>query len=475
MEAINEYVVPEVKPPIKVVPQSIDAEQSVLGGLMIDPNAWVKIADVITDSEFYYPIHRFVYRSIGRLIENNRPVDIVTVSEDLDRAGQLETVGGLAYLAELAQNTPSAANIRRYAEIIHDRYLLRELATATTEIQESIFNPEGRDTSQILDEAEAKVFRIAEQNQKGTQHFQDASTVLGHVIQRIDTLYSRDDDSEITGIATGFADLDVLTTGLQPGDLIIVAGRPSMGKTAFALNIGEHVAIEQKMPVAVFSMEMGNAQLMTRVLGSVGRIDQHILKTGKLQDDDWPKLTYATSKIAEAPLFLDESGALTVMEIRARCRRLMRDLEQKGINKGKLGLIVIDYLQLMASSTKSGSENRATQLSDISRGLKGIAKELGVPVMALSQLNRSVEQRPDKRPMMSDLRESGAIEQDADLIIFMYREEYYNPEDENVKGKAEAIIGKHRNGPVGRVMLTYQGQYTRFENFCNPFAGRQSV
>lgn len=432
---------------------------------MLDPNAWVKVADIITDSEFYYVVHRFVYHSIGRLIETNRPVDVVTVAEDLERRGQLESVGGLAYLTGLAQNTPSAANIRRYAEIIHDRYLLRELVSATTDIQEAIFNPEGRETREILDDAEAKVFRISEQHQKGGQNFQDASTLLSQVIERIDTLYSRDDDSDVTGVATGFADLDIKTTGLQPGDLIIVAGRPSMGKTAFALNISEHVAVEQKKPVAVFSMEMGGGQLMTRMLGSVGRIDQQRLRTGKLEDEDWQKLTYATAKLSEAPLFIDETGALSAMDIRARCRRLMREMAMKDINNGQLGLVVIDYLQLMSTSSSSSNENRATQLSDISRALKGLAKELNVPVVVLSQLNRSVEQRPDKRPMMSDIRESGAIEQDADVIIFMFREEYYNKDDENLKGKAEAIIGKQRNGPVGRVMLTYRGEYTRFENF----------
>ncbi len=464
----DHYGVPEVKPHIKVPPHSLEAEQSVLGGLVLDPNAWVKVADLIAEGEFYYGTHRLIYRSIGRLIEANRPVDVVTLSEDLERLGQLETVGGLAYLADLAQNTPSAANIRRYAEIIHDRYLLRELVTATTDIQDAIFNPEGRETRQILDDAEAKVFRISEQHQKGAENFQDATKVLGQVIQRIDMLYSRDDDSDITGTATGFADLDLMTTGLQPGDLVIVAGRPSMGKTAFALNVSEKVAIEDKKPVAVFSMEMGSGQLMTRVLGSVGRIDQQRLRTGKLQDEDWEKLSYATAKISEAPLFIDETGALSAMDIRARCRRLMRDLALMGINNGQLGLVVIDYLQLMSSSATSGSENRATQLSEISRALKGLAKELEVPVVVLSQLNRSVEQRPDKRPIMSDIRESGAIEQDADLILFMFREEYYKPEDENLKGKAEAIIGKQRNGPVGRVMLTYQGQYTRFENFGSP-------
>lgn len=458
--------VPEVKPHLKVPPHSLEAEQSVLGGLMLDPNAWVKVADLISESEFYYLTHRFIYHAIGKQIENNRPADVVTVSEQLDRLGQLDSIGGIAYLAELAQNTPSAANIKRYAEIIHDRYLLRELVSATTDIQENIFNPEGRETREILDDAEAKVFRISEMHQKGGQNFLDATTVLSQVIERIDMLYSRDDDSDVTGLSTGFMDLDIKTTGLQPGDLVVLAGRPSMGKTAIALNIAEHVAIEKKKPVAIFSLEMGSGQLMTRLLSSVGRIDQQRLRTGKLIDEDWSKLTVATSKIAESPLFIDETAALSAIDIRARSRRLMRDLAMKGINNGQLGLIVIDYLQLMTSaSTSSGNENRATALGEISRALKGMAKELNVPVIVLSQLNRSVEQRPDKRPMMSDIRESGAIEQDADLIIFMFREEYYKPDDEHLKGKAEAIIGKQRNGPVGKVALTYLGEYTRFENF----------
>ena len=463
----DQYDVPAVRQQIKSVPHSVEAEQSILGGLMLDPNAWIKVADIITDAEFYFIPHRFVYHTIGRLIEKNHPVDVVSVANALEHNGKLDEVGGLAYLAGVAQNTPSAANIRHYAEIIHDKFLLRELALVTTDIQEAIFNPEGRDTRQILDEAEAKVFRISEQHQKGKQNFLDAGALLSQVIERIDILYSSDDNSNITGVATGFADLDTMTTGLQPGDLIIVAGRPSMGKTAFALNISEHVAIAQGKPVAVFSMEMGGGQLMTRMLGSVGRIDQQRLRTGKLQDDDWEKLTYATAKLSEAPLFIDETGALSAIDIRARCRRLMREMVMKGINNGQLGLVVIDYLQLMSTST-TGTENRATQLSDISRALKGLAKELNVPVVVLSQLNRSVEQRPDKRPIMSDIRESGAIEQDADVIVFMFREEYYSPDDENLKGKAEAIISKQRNGPVGRVMLTYRGEYTRFENFGRP-------
>lgn len=440
---------------IRTPPHSIEAEQSVIGGLLLDNSAWEKIADLLTEADFYRHDHRQIFKHIARMVDIARPADVVTIAESLDKSAELASVGGIAYLASLAQNTPSAANIRRYAEIVRERSVMRSLAQVGTEIAESAYNPQGRDAAQLLDEAEGKVFQIAESTAKSKQGFLEMPALLKEVVERIDMLYSRENPDEVTGVPTGFIDLDAKTSGLQPGDLIIVAGRPSMGKTAFSMNIAEHVAVEEKLPVAVFSMEMGGTQLVMRMLGSVGRLDQHVLRTGKLGDEDWSKLTNAIGKLSEAPMYIDETPALTALELRARARRLAR---QHG---GKLGLIVIDYLQLMSGSGRN--DNRTAELGEISRGLKGLAKELQVPVIALSQLSRAVEQRTDKRPMMSDLRESGAIEQDADIIIFMYRDEYYNPDSPD-KGLAEAIIGKHRNGPVGRVRLAFLGHYAKFDN-----------
>ncbi|TMS57395.1 replicative DNA helicase [Imbroritus primus] len=441
---------------LKVPPHSIEAEQSVLGGLLLDNSAWDRIGDFLSESDFYRYDHRLIFQNIGRLISGARPADVVTVFEMLKAAGKADEVGGLAYLNALAQNTPSAANIRRYAEIVRDRSVLRKLVTVADEIATGAFNPQGREVRQLLDEAESKVFAIAEEGSRGQQGFQEIQPLLTQVVERIDELYHRDNQNDITGVATGFADLDRMTSGMQAGDLIIVAGRPSMGKTAFSLNIGEHVAVEQGLPVAVFSMEMAGTQLAMRMLGSVGRLDQHRLRTGRLLDEDWPRLTHAIQKMNDAQLFIDETPALNPMELRARSRRLARQC-------GQLGLIIIDYLQLMSGSG-GGGENRATEISEISRSLKGLAKELNCPVIALSQLNRSLEQRPNKRPVMSDLRESGAIEQDADVILFIYRDEVYNPDSQD-KGTAEIIIGKQRNGPIGTVRLTFLGQFTKFDNF----------
>lgn len=398
---------------LKVPPHSIEAEQSVLGGLLLDNAAWDRIADFINEGDFYRYDHRLIFHHIGKLISQAKPADVITVYEQLQVVGKAEEVGGLAYLNALAQNTPSAANIRRYAEIVRDRGVLRQLVTIADEISAGAFNPQGRDVRQLLDEAESKVFAIAEEGARGQKGFLEIQPLLTQVVERIDELYHRDNQSDITGVPTGFVDLDRMTSGMQGGDLIIVAGRPSMGKTAFSLNIGEHVAVEQGLPVAVFSMEMAGTQLAMRMLGSVGRLDQHRLRTGRLLDEDWPRLTHAIQKMNDAQLFIDETPALNPMELRARSRRLARQC-------GQLGLIVIDYLQLMSGS--GNGENRATEISEISRSLKGLAKELNCPVIALSQLNRSLEQRPNKRPVMSDLRESGAIEQDADVILFIYRD-----------------------------------------------------
>ena len=440
---------------LKVPPHSIEAEQSVLGGLLLDNAAWDRIADFLSEADFYRFDHRLIFQSIARLISATKPADVITVFEMLQVSGKAEEVGGLAYLNSLAQNTPSAANIRRYAEIVRERSVLRKLVTVADDIASAAFAPKGREVRELLDEAESKVFAIAEEGSRGQKGFQEIQPLLTQVVERIDELYHRDSTTDVTGVPTGFIDLDRMTSGMQPGDLIIVAGRPSMGKTAFSLNIGEHVAVEQGLPVAVFSMEMAGVQLAMRMLGSVGRLDQHRLRTGRLLDEDWPRLTHSIQRMNDAQLFIDETPALNPMELRARSRRLARQC-------GQLGLIIIDYLQLMSGS--GSGENRATEISEISRSLKGLAKELNCPVIALSQLNRSLEQRPNKRPVMSDLRESGAIEQDADVILFIYRDEVYNPDSQD-KGTSEIIIGKQRNGPIGTVRLTFLGQFTKFDNF----------
>jgi replicative DNA helicase len=443
---------------LRMPPHSVEAEQSVLGGLMLENSAWDRIGDMMSEADFYRSDHRLIYRHISKLIEASKPADVLTVSESLERSAELANAGGLSYLAALAQNTPSAANIRRYAEIVRERSIMRRLAEVGTEISDSAYNPLGRDASQLLDQAESKVFEIAEQGSRGKAGFVAMPPLLTQVVERIDMLYNRDNPNDVTGVPTGYTDLDEKTSGLQPGDLVIVAGRPSMGKTALSLNIAEHVALDAGLPVAIFSMEMAATQLAMRLLGSLGRLDQHRLRSGRLLDDDWQRLTQAVGRLNDAPIQIDESAALNALEVRARARRLHRQY-------GKLGLIIVDYLQLM-SATGDG-ENRATEISEISRSLKALAKELSVPVVALSQLNRSLEQRPNKRPVMSDLRESGAIEQDADLILFIYRDEVYNPDSAD-KGIAEIIIGKQRNGPIGTVKLTFRGENTRFENYADP-------
>ncbi len=444
---------------LKLPPHSIEAEQSVIGGLLLENEALDKIADILSAADFYQHDHKTIFQHIAKLIEHNRPADIVTVAESLESTAELSQIGGIAYLGALAQNTPTAANIRRYAEIVRERHVMRKLVTVGSGIAESAYSPNGRDAQQLLDEAESKIFQIAEGGQRSGQGFQDIKVLLPQVAERIDMLFSRDNPSDVTGLPTGFSDLDSMTSGFQGGDLVIVAGRPSMGKTAFSINIAENVALDTGLPVAIFSMEMASTQLAMRMIGSVGRLDQHRMRTGKLEDEDWEKLTTALGKLNEAPIFIDEGAALSSFDVRARSRRLHRQC-------GKLGLIVVDYLQLMAAPAGRQGENRATEISEISRSLKALAKELDCPVVALSQLNRSVEQRPDKRPVMSDLRESGAIEQDADLILFIYRDEVYNSDSPD-KGKAEIIIGKQRNGPIGKIELAFRGEYTRFDNLAS--------
>jgi replicative DNA helicase len=440
---------------LKLPPHSMEAEQSVLGGLLLDNDAADRVGDVAAADDFYSDAHRVIYRHVMQLIANGKPADVVTLAESLSSAQKLDYVGGLAYLGALVQNVPTAANIRHYAQIVRDRSILRQLAATAGEIADTAYNPLGRSAKMVLDEAEAKVLHIAEQGARGAQNFHEIGKLLASVVDRIETLYNRDNPSDVTGVPTGFVDLDRMTSGFQPGDLIIVAGRPSMGKTSLALNIGENVALDTGMPVAVFSMEMGAAQLALRMIGSVGRLDQHKLRTGRLVAEDWDKLSAALGRLNEAPILIDETPALNAIEVRSRARRLMRQY-------GKLGLVIVDYLQLMQASTQG--ENRATELSEISRAMKSLAKELQVPVVALSQLNRSLEQRPDKRPVMSDLRESGALEQDADVILFIYRDEVYKPDSPD-KGTAEILISKQRNGPTGKVTLTFRGEYTRFENY----------
>lgn len=438
---------------LKTPPHSIEAEQSVLGGLMLDNNAWDQVADKVTETDFYRQDHRLIFRSIVHLAEDNEPYDVVTLSNWLKQRGDLDDAGGLAYLGTLAKDTPSAANIQAYAKIVREKSILRQLIAVGTDIAESAFNPDERDSKDILDEAERKVFEIAEQGMRQEQGFRSIKSLMKNTLAQIEELGSQPDG--VTGVSTGYHDLDEMTNGLQKGDLVIVAGRPSMGKTTFSMNIAEYAAANNKVPTAVFSMEMPGEQLTMRLLSSMGRVDQGRLRNGRLLEEDWPRIATAVKLFADVPLFIDDSAGLTPTEVRARARRLVRE-------HGELGLIVIDYLQLMQGGGKA--ENRTTEVSNMSRSLKALAKELSCPIVVLSQLNRSLEQRPNKRPIMSDLRESGAIEQDADIIMFVYRDEVYNPESEN-KGTAEIIIGKQRNGPIGTVRLTFLGKYTRFENF----------
>ena len=437
---------------LKVPPHSIEAEQSLLGGLMLDHKSWDKIADVVSAQDFYRKDHRLIFDAIASLAEDANPCDVVTVSEFLDNRGELESAGGLEYLASLANETPGAANARSYAKILRERSMLRSLISAGNEISGAAFTTDGRTASEIVDEAERLVFEIAESGARGRSGFKALKHILPATVDRIDLLHQSDGD--ITGISSGYGEFDKLTAGLQPGELIVIAGRPSMGKTTLALNIAENAAIGAKVPTAIFSMEMPSEQLAFRMISSLGRVDQTHLRTGRFPDEDWSRINTAVQLMSEAPIYIDDTAGLSPTEIRARARRLQRE--------HGLGLIVVDYLQLM--SVPGSKENRATEISEISRSLKALAKELSLPVIALSQLNRSVEQRTDKRPVMSDLRESGAIEQDADLILFIYREEVYN-QDTPRKGIADIAIAKQRNGPIGDFPLTYVGRYTKFENW----------
>lgn len=440
---------------LKTPPHSRDAEQSLLGGLLLDATGWWdQIADRVTKHDFYVPEHRLIFESIGRLAEKNRPIDALTIYEQLEVMGEQDNAGGVAYLSELAASAASASNVVAYAEIIRERAVLRQLIQVAGEISESARQPAGRTVSEVLDQAESKVFKISE-DRPSRGGPQDVKHYLDLALERIDHLYQS--DSELTGLSTGFRELDRMTAGLQPADLVIVAGRPSMGKTAFAMCLVEAAVIKGEAPTLVFSMEMPGEAIVMRMLSSLGRIDQTKVRTGKLSSEDWPRLTSAFQLLNDRPLYIDDTPALTPTELRSRARRVAR---QHG---GKLGLVMVDYLQLMQVS--GSSENRAGEISEISRSMKALAKELHCPVVALSQLNRSLEQRPNKRPVMSDLRESGAIEQDADVICFIYRDEVYNENSED-KGIAEIIIGKQRNGPIGTTRLAFLGQYTRFEDLA---------
>jgi replicative DNA helicase len=443
---------------LRIPPHSVEAESSVLGGLLLDNAAWDRVGDLLTDNDFYRYEHKLIYAAVGGLINATKPADVITVYEQLQALGKAEEIGGLPYLNSLAQYVPNAANIRRYAEIVRERAILRKLVTASDEIATAAFNPQGRPVDRILDEAEQKIFHIGEEGSRMKQGFHSMEGLVVQLLDRVQEM--ADNPNDITGVPSGFYDLDRMTSGLQAGDLIILAARPSMGKTSLAINIAEHVALHEGLPVAVFSMEMGASQLAVRIVGSIGRIDQGHLRTGKLTDDEWPRLTEAIEKLRNIQLHIDETPGLTVSELRANARRLAR---QCG---GKLGLIVVDYLQLMSTSTSMSDENRATAVGEISRGLKMLAKELGCPLIALSQLSRGVEARTDKRPMMSDLRESGAIEQDADVIMFIYRDDYYNKESKE-PGVSEIIISKQRNGPTGTVKLAFLKQLTKFENLAS--------
>ncbi|NMP17235.1 replicative DNA helicase [Thalassotalea sp. Y01] len=443
---------------LKVAPHSMEAEQSVLGGLLLDNNAWDNVSERVVAEDFYSRGHRIIYQSIGDLIEKGNPVDLITLSEDLENQKKIDDVGGFVYLAEMMKNTPSAANILAYADIVRERAVTRELISVANEIADASYDTSGRSSAELLDFAEGKVFAIAEQRANKSEGPESVHTIMEKTVDKIEKLYGQPHDG-VTGVSTGFTDLDKMTAGMQPSDLIIVAARPSMGKTTFAMNLVESAAMMQDKPALVFSLEMPSDQIMMRMLASLGRIDQTKIRTGQLNDEDWARLSSTMGLLVEkGKLFVDDAAGLTPTEVRSRARRVARD-------NGGLSMIMIDYLQLMR--VPQFSDNRTLEIAEISRSLKALAKELNIPVVALSQLNRSLEQRADKRPVNSDLRESGSIEQDADLIMFIYRDEVYN-DDSADKGTAEIIIGKQRNGPIGRVRVTFQGQFSRFDNFAGP-------
>ncbi|ABI73182.1 MULTISPECIES: replicative DNA helicase [Shewanella] len=443
---------------LKLPPHSIEAEQSVLGGLMLDAEAWDRVSEAVVPEDFYSRSHRMIFTAMQRLMESGQPLDLITVSEQLEIEDQLDDAGGFAYLGEIAKNTPSAGNILSYADIVRERAVVRDMIAVAHEIADAGYNPEGRDSSALLDLAETKVFKIAEMRTNANEGPENIKSILEKTVDRIEQLYNNPHNG-VTGVSSGFNDLDKMTAGFQSGDLIIVAARPSMGKTTFAMNLCEQAAMNEDKPVLIFSLEMPSEQIMMRMLASLGRVDQTKIRTGQLDDEDWARVSSTMGIMLEqGKMYIDDGSGLTPTEVRSRARRIARE-------HGGLSMIMIDYLQLM--QVPSLKDNRTLEISEISRSLKALAKELEVPVIALSQLNRSLEQRADKRPINSDLRESGAIEQDADLIMFIYRDEVYNDSSED-KGTAEIIIGKQRNGPIGRIRLVFQGQFSRFDNYAGP-------
>ncbi|CAH0542909.1 replicative DNA helicase [Vibrio marisflavi] len=443
---------------IKVPPHSLEAEQSVIGGLLLDNERWDTVSERVLTQDFYSRPHRLVFDAVKTILEESNPLDLITLSEFLEQREQLEDVGGFAYLADLAKNTPSAANINAYADIVAERALVRNLIGVANDIADAGYDPQGRTSEDLLDLAESKVFAIAEERTNENEGPQSVDNILEKTLERIELLYKSPQDG-VTGVDTGFTDLNKKTAGLQGSDLVIVAARPSMGKTTFAMNLCENAAMSQEKPVLIFSLEMPSEQIMMRMLASLSRVDQTKIRTGQLDDEDWARISATMGTLMEKKnMFIDDSSGLTPTEVRSRARRIARE-------HGGLSMIMVDYLQLMR--VPSLSDNRTLEIAEISRSLKALAKELNVPVVALSQLNRSLEQRADKRPVNSDLRESGSIEQDADLIMFIYRDEVYNPES-SLKGIAEIIIGKQRNGPIGSVRLTFQGHFSRFDNYAGP-------
>lgn len=443
---------------LKLPPHSLEAEQSVLGGLMIDNERWDNVSERVTAEDFYSRPHRTIFSQMQRLLELGKPIDLITLSEALEQNAQLDSVGGFAYLAELSKNTPSAANINAYADIVRERAVVRDMIKVANEIADAGFDPQGRTSEDLLDFAESRVFQIAETRANKDEGPKAIEAILEETVEKIEQLYQKPHDG-VTGVSSGYQDLDKKTAGLQKSDLIIVAARPSMGKTTFAMNLCENAAMTEEKPVLIFSLEMPGNQIMMRMLASLSRVDQTRIRTGQLDDEDWARISSTMGILLEKRnMYIDDSSGLTPTEVRSRARRIYRE-------HGGLSLIMIDYLQLMR--VPSLSENRTLEIAEISRSLKALAKELQVPVVALSQLNRSLEQRADKRPVNSDLRESGSIEQDADLIMFIYRDEVYH-ESSDLKGVAEIIIGKQRNGPIGTVRLTFNGQWSRFDNYAGP-------
>ena len=443
---------------LKLPPHSLEAEQSVLGGLMLDNERWDTVSERVTHADFFSRPHRTIFAQMQILLEQGKPIDLITLSESLEQQGELDSVGGFAYLAELSKNTPSAANINAYADIVRERAIVRDMISVANDIADAGYDPQGRSSEDLLDFAETKVFQIAESRANKDEGPKGIEAILSETVEKIEQLYQQPHDG-VTGVSTGYQDLDKKTAGLQGSDLIIVAARPSMGKTTFAMNLCENAAMTEEKPVLIFSLEMPGNQIMMRMLASLSRVDQTRIRTGQLDDEDWARISSTMGILMEKRnMYIDDSSGLTPTEVRSRARRIYRE-------HGGLSLIMIDYLQLMR--VPALSDNRTLEIAEISRSLKALAKELNVTVVALSQLNRSLEQRADKRPVNSDLRESGSIEQDADLIMFIYRDEVYHDNSE-LKGVAEIILGKQRNGPIGTVRLTFNGQWSRFDNYAGP-------